>query len=253
MHHLFNKNKLLLIIILCLGIIYLMIPHFKQRYENQHNLLPSIQDNEVYERLLLGIDVSEHQGEIDWNKVADSSIDFAIIRSSYGWSDYLKQTDDFFERNYKEATLNQIPVGIYHYSYATTEEEALKEAEFVIHLLKNKHIDYPIFYDLEDECIIELESDTIEKIAITFLERLKKEGYCVGIYTNPNFLSRLSQEIVNQYDLWLANYNVKPNQDFNYTMWQYSCYGKVYGIEGDVDLNFCYYNYPSYIKDHYSK
>ena len=235
------------VLIIALSIIIFFV--YKQ-YQHQKVITPlySLESHE-YERLTLGIDVSEHQQSIDWKKVADSSIEFAIIRSSYGWSDYVNQTDAYFEQNYHHAKENGIKVGIYHYSYATTIDEATKEAEFVLHLLKNKKMDYPIFYDMEDECMSDLDQETLTAIASTFCERLKKEGYYVGLYTNPNFLSRMNLEQIKQYDLWLANYNVMPTDDFEYGLWQYSCYGKVYGIDGDVDLNFSYYDYEKYIKD----
>lgn len=245
------KKKETLAFILVIVIAIMIISFFVFKQFNQKKVITplyTVESNE-YQRFSLGIDVSEHQNSINWKKVAESSVDFAIIRSGYGWSNYEKQTDKFFEDNYRHAKENNIEVGVYHYSYATNEEEAIKEAEFVIKLLHNKKIDYPVFFDMEDECINELDGTTLENIAKAFLERLKKEGYYVGLYTNLNVLSRMNIENIKQYDLWLANYNVQPTSDFEYGIWQYSNYGKIYGINGNVDLNFSYYNYPKYIKE----
>ena len=102
-----------------------------------------------------GIDVSKWQGEINWSKVKNSGIQFAMLRSSFGWG--ASYNDNFFEYNYKHAKEVGIAVGAYHYSYATTPEEAVKEADFCYSVIKGKRFEYPIAYDMEDNKVAALQ------------------------------------------------------------------------------------------------
>lgn len=196
----------------------------------------------------LGIDVSEHQGVIDWKAVSKGSVDFAIIRAGYAWNDTNDHTDKYFKQNVDQAKKHNIPIGAYHYSYATTVEEAEKEAAFFLSLVDGIQFDYPLYYDIEDECQDDLSQKELTDIVIAFLEEVKKAGYYVGLYTNPSHIEQLDMERLKEYDLWIANYNVQNIYEGPFGMWQYTCFGKVHGIEGDVDLNYCYYDYPSFIR-----
>lgn len=234
-----------LVIIILLAIFF--IP--KLNFTNKEIMTPIYNPkNTGLETFRLGIDVSEHQGTIDWKAVADSSVDFAIIRASYAWNDTGDHTDKTFKENIDQAQKHGIAIGAYHYSYATTPEEAKKEAEFFLSQIKGIQFQYPVYYDIEDECQDDLTKDQLTEIVLTFLQTLEKAGYYVGIYTNPNHISQLDMERLKNYDLWIANYNLQNVYDGDYGMWQYTCYGKVHGIAGNVDLNYCFYDYPAFIK-----
>ena len=130
-----------------------------------------------------GIDVSKFQGVIDWQEVK-KHIDFAIIRCGYG-SDDENQDDPFFKRNADECTRLKIPFGVYLYSYATNEKEALSEANHVLRLVKDYQMAYPVYYDLEDNNTTGRQSnEMIGNIAQTFAQRLEQEGYYVGMYAS---------------------------------------------------------------------
>ena len=115
-----------------------------------------------------GIDVSYHQGNINWNKVKNAGIEFAIIRIGYGMYDY--QKDKQFENNYKNARANRIPVGVYHYSYATSVEEAEKEANLVVKWLNGRDLDYPVYFDIEDSSQAKLGKSTLNAMCRAFCE-----------------------------------------------------------------------------------
>ena len=130
-----------------------------------------------------GIDVSKFQGLIDWQEVK-KHIDFAIIRCGYG-SNLESQDDPYFKRNADECTRLKIPFGVYLYSYATNEREALSEAKHVLRLVKDYQMAYPVYYDLEDNNTTGRQSNqTIANIAQTFAQRLEQEGYYVGMYAS---------------------------------------------------------------------
>ena len=151
--------------------------------------------------MLKGIDISYHNGEIDFSKVK-SQVDFIIIRSGYG----IKTTDSKevkFDIYYEEAEKNNIPVGTYWYCYATTTEEALLEAKTFLNKVKGKKFEYPIFYDIEERKILNQGKENVSKIAKTFLEEVEKNGYLVGIYSSASFLENLfDDEIKEKYIIW---------------------------------------------------
>lgn len=194
--------------------------------------------------MLKGIDVSYHNGVIDWRKVKAAGIQFAIIRCGYG-SDLKQQDDKQFKNNVIGCQKNGIPFGVYLYSYATNTSQARSEAEHVIRLVKGLKFDFPVFYDLEDDRI--KKSCTRAEIAENtevFCNTVSKAGYEVGIYANKYwFTNVLTEPIFNTYDRWVAQYADKCTFTGNYTMWQYSSTGKVNGINGYVDMNYCYKNY----------
>lgn len=191
---------------------------------------------------LKGIDVSTFQDNIDWNSV---DIDFCIIRAGYGRE--LSQKDDKLEDNYNGAKAHNIPVGVYWYSYATDEIDAVKEANACLEVLKGKQFEYPIFFDVEEQSQFNLGKAKVSAIIRAFCSTLEKAGYYVGLYMSENPLNNyVEDDILNKYDLWVANYSYKPKCECG--MWQHSCKGKVNGINGDVDLNYCYKDYPEIIK-----
>ncbi|MBW7572894.1 GH25 family lysozyme [Caproiciproducens faecalis] len=202
--------------------------------------------------VLKGIDVSEHQGLVDWSSVKAAGVDFAILRTGYGNEMPETQTDDCFEDNYMAATANGIKVGVYHVSYATTPEIAVQEAQMCLTILNGRHLDYPVFYDIEsniegDADHASLTNDQLAAIVNAFCGTITASGYKTGIYSNTSmFNSKLSSPSLSGYDKWVAHYYVpSPGYSGNYTMWQYSDAGLVGGINTASDMDYCYTDYLS--------
>ena len=188
-----------------------------------------------------GIDVSYHNGTIDWKKVKQSEVEYAIIRCGYGTNDK-SQDDKKWEENVKGCVDNNIPYGVYLYSYADTVEKASSEADHAIRLLQGKKLKYPVYYDLEEDKIRDrLTKQQIADIAQTFCDKLSAKGYTVGIYANKDwFTNYLTDSRFNNWTKWVAQYNTVCNYRGKYDMWQCSSSGSVPGISGRVDLNYSY-------------
>ena len=188
-----------------------------------------------------GIDVSHNNGTIDWKRVKQSEVEYAIIRCGYG-SDSKSQDDKKWEKNVKGCTDNNIPYGVYLYSYADTVEKASSEADHAIRLLQGKKFKYLVYYDLEEDAIRKKLSKTeIANIAKTFCNKLSAKGYTVGIYANKDwFTNYLTDSCFNNWTKWVAQYNTVCNYQGKYDMWQCSSTGRVPGISGNVDLNYSY-------------
>lgn len=192
---------------------------------------------------LKGIDVSEHQGVINWAKVK-SQIDFAILRAGYGR--YESQKDKQLENNVKGCTDNNIPYGFYWYSYAKTTADALAEAKTCYNIIKKYNATYPIFFDLEDPTQASLPKSTLTNIVKAFCDYLEDQGLFVGLYSNLDWLyNRLGD--VSEYTIWLAQWASKPTYNKPFGMWQYSEKGTINGINGRVDLDYSYIDYPAVI------
>lgn len=192
--------------------------------------------------MLKGIDVSEHQGTIDWNKVK-GNVDFVILRAGYGHNNIDKQ----FVRNICECNRLGIPVGIYWFSYAYTTDMAINEANFAVQAIKNYKIDLPVFFDFEydsvnyaNKCGVTVNQRLATDMVKAFCERIKELGYKPGNYSNQDFiLNKFYNDELTQYPLWYAYYNQNKNRDC--MIWQYSESGRVPGINTDsVDMNYCY-------------
>lgn len=197
------------------------------------------------------IDVSVHQGKIDWPKVK-KHIDGAIIRCGYG-SDFEKQDDKRFKENVEACIENDIPFGVYLYSYAKTKDQAKSEAAHVIRLLnpyKDK-LSYPVYYDLEEAGT---ENGAVER-ALVFGEIIEAEGYWCGIYANQHWWRNYLKNGLDRYTKWVAKYSKEKPSGISgtYDIWQYSSEGSVPGIEGDVDMNICYRDFPAAIKENVTK
>ena len=188
-----------------------------------------------------GIDVSYHNGTIDWKRVKQSEVEYAIIRCGYGTNDK-SQDDKKWEENVKGCTDNNIPYGVYLYSYADTVEKASSEADHAIRLLQGKKLKYPVYYDLEEDKLRDkISKQTIADIAQTFCDKLSAKGYTVGIYANKDwFTNYLTDSRFNNWTKWVAQYNTVCNYKGKYDMWQCSSTGRVPGISGNVDLNYSY-------------
>ena len=197
-----------------------------------------------------GIDVSTWQGIIDWPRAKASGVDFAMLRASYGWMNKDKQTDSQFCRNMKEAKAAGVACGAYHYSYATTVEEAKKEAAFFLDIIKGYSFEYPLAFDMEDGCQKNLGRELLTSIAYAFLEEVEKAGYYVCLYTNLDWIkNRLDMGKLSRFDLWLAQWNTSPTYEGNFGIWQYTSKGNVPGIDGNVDMDLSYKDYPAIMKD----
>lgn len=189
---------------------------------------------------LKGIDVSEHNGKINWKKVKKSGIDFAILRVGYG-KDLKKQDDKYFKANAKGCKKAGIPFGVYIYSYANSVEKAKSEAEHVLRQIKGLKLSLPVFYDLEDEATTgKCSNKKILKIAKEFYSYITSAGYKFGVYANKYwFTTKLTDKWYDKYR-WVAQYAKKCTYKGDYFMWQYSDTGKVNGINGDVDMDYLY-------------
>ena len=196
-----------------------------------------------------GIDVSEHQGSnIDWAKVKDSGVQFALLRCGYGM-DLKEQDDSTFLRNAKECERLGIPYGVYLYSYAKTTDSAKSEAAHAIRLLKGRKLDYPVYFDLEDETVAPIGKAQILTNAKTFVTALEKAGYWAGVYANLYWWNTyLTDSWYDRVAKWVAQFNNECQYQKEYGIWQYSNSGKVPGIPGRfIDLNYAYVDYPSKI------
>ena len=188
-----------------------------------------------------GIDVSYCQGKIDFSRIDKNQVQFAVIRSSFGWE--ANQKDEYFERNYKGFRSLGIPVGAYHYSYAKTREEAIKEAKYCLECIRGKSFELPVFIDMEEQSCAAAGKRACTDVAKAFIGTMEKAGYRSGIYTNPNWLENYlyKNEIIGRMDLWLAQWgSSKPYCDC--MLWQYNVgkSGSVSGISGEIDLDYCY-------------
>ncbi|HBC2028672.1 TPA: SH3 domain-containing protein [Clostridium perfringens] len=195
--------------------------------------------------MLKGIDVSEHQGRIDWEQVK-GNIDFAILRAGYGRNNIDKQ----FIRNIEECNRLGIPVGIYWFSYAWNTEMAKNEARYVLEAIKGYRVDYPISYDLEYDTLNYASKNgvTIGKRLATdminaFCSTIEQAGFKAMNYANPDFINNKFYNNEVNYPLWLAWYGVSEEKAkaYNCDMWQYSESGSIAGIgTNSVDMNYCY-------------
>ena len=194
-----------------------------------------------------GIDVSVHNGNIDWNKVKADGIEFAILRAGFGRLE--KQKDEKFDQNYAGAKAAGIPVGAYWYSYAMDEDEARLEADVFLSVIKGKQFEMPVYFDLEEKKQFDLGKEKVSAIMRAFLEKVEKAGYFVGLYGSASSLTtHTADDIKTHYTIWLAHWVDKTNYSGAYGIWQYSEKGKVDGISGNVDLDICYKDFPTIIK-----
>lgn len=195
------------------------------------------------------IDVSKHQGTIDWKSARNSGIQHAIIRAGYG--SYLNQKDPKFDANVKGCEDNGINWGAYWYSYAESVEEARQEARIFLQVVKGLKPTMPLVYDMEYEPgILALDNATRTAMVKAFLGELEAAGYYAMLYCSTNFLkTKLNYKELTSYDIWAAQYGPSCNSPLPYGIWQYSSTGSVPGISGNVDLDIMYKDYPKIIKN----
>ena len=195
----------------------------------------------------MGIDVSAHQGKINWAKVKESGVDFAIIRCGFrGQTAGNIYEDTYFKTNVSGAIANGIKVGIYFYSTAINETEALEEAAWVVSKIAPYNITYPVVYDFEDfgsyRCV-GVDGQQATKNALIFLNYVRSSGYEPMMYANKrDITNRLSRSSFTC-KFWLAHYTENTDYKGSFNMWQYTSKGSVPGISGNVDMNIAYFNY----------
>lgn len=197
-----------------------------------------------------GVDVSQYQGDIDWEQVKAAGIDFAMIRvgyRSYGGGEI--HFDESFAKNLQGANDACIKTGVYFFSQAVTTDEAIEEADAVIDAIAPYNITYPVVYDWEliYEDSARTDSISVEMLAdccISFCERVKSAGYTPMIYQNKNTsMYKLDLPRLTAYDFWLAEYDEKPSYYYRFQMWQYASDGTIPGISGEVDMNLSFKDY----------
>jgi GH25 family lysozyme M1 (1,4-beta-N-acetylmuramidase) len=199
-----------------------------------------------------GIDVSQWQGNsIDFGKVKAAGYSFVIIRCN-NWDNCAGGVvkDSCFEENYRKAKAAGLDVGAYYYTWQTDADGAAYDAELCKSYLKGKTFDYPIYFDLEWQKAFAKGRLTCSSMVETFCDTLEKAGYFAGLYISRSPLQTyITSSVANRYALWVAEYGSKCNYGGTYGRWQYSSEGKVSGISGNVDMDICYVDYPTIIKE----
>ncbi len=196
---------------------------------------------------VMGIDVSKWNGKIDWKAVKNSGVSYVIIRCGYrGSSQGALIEDSKFKENIQGAIDAGLKVGVYFFTQAVDNAEALEEASMVLDLVKKYKITYPIFLDVEPSGgrADSLTKEERTAICKTFCETIEKYGYTAGVYANKTWLTnKIDASALSGYKIWLAQYASTPTYTGRYDMWQYKDTGKVSGINGNVDLNMSYLGY----------
>lgn len=187
-----------------------------------------------------GIDVSHHQGVINWDAVKAAGIDFAVIRCGYG-ADQTDQDDKQWARNVSECERLGIPYGVYFYSYAVTADMAVSEAAHAVRLLQGHHPDLPVFYDMEENRQLVVGNSGLAEMARIFNDIVSSAGYEVGVYSSLNWWNQyLTDPVFENWYRWVAQWGSACTYGGRYEMWQYTSGGTVNGISGNVDMNHWY-------------
>lgn len=196
------------------------------------------------EKARVGVDVSAYQGEIDWKQVADSGVEFAMIRCGYrGYSKGVIVPDKTFEQNIRGALDAGLEVGVYFFSQAIDTWEAREEADYVLEAIRDYSITYPVAFDWEFIDSSEARTSGMSATDVTncagvFCDMVAQAGYTPTVYFNQD-VGYLTYQLdqLNQFPFWLAEYRQTPTFYYHFDLWQYTHRGSVPGIEGSVDLN----------------
>lgn len=202
-----------------------------------------------------GIDVSYHQGIIDWERVAADGIDFAMIRIGYrGYEKGIMHRDELSESYISGAQAAGIDVGVYFYSQAVSEAEAREEAVYVCELIKDSEIKYPVVFDWElpddsEARTLGTTTETLNKCAAAFCREITDRGYTAMLYSNLKMaLTKYDMQTLSAYDFWYVEYkdgHNPPSYPYELQMWQYASDGRVDGIDGYVDMNISFVDYAA--------
>lgn len=191
-----------------------------------------------------GIDISAHNGFIDFNKLK-GNVDFVIIRAGYG-KHYI-QKDQYFERNYIECKRVGLPCGAYWYSYATTVQEAEEEARTFLKVIGTRQFEFPLYFDIEEKK--QMVKGLYMDLITAFCTVIESEGYYAGVYSSKSALENFADaNIGNKYTVWVAQWGKSCAYKSRYAMWQHSSTGNYDGIVGNVDENICYKDFESIMK-----
>lgn len=193
-----------------------------------------------------GIDVSRHQGNIDWAKVAQDGVEFAFIRVAYrGYGTGKMEEDSYFDQNVQGAQAAGIKTGVYIYSQAITEEEVLEEANLVLQKVAPYQLECPIVFDVElvsgaNGRMNNITPEERTNLALLFCQTIEAAGYKPMIYHNTEMGAlKIDVSALEDYDKWFASYSETLYYPYEYKVWQYTPHGKVAGISSEVDLNIC--------------
>lgn len=200
-------------------------------------------DQDTGKPYILGVDVSKYQGSIDWAKVKEDGIRFAILRvgSSNNNGVYI---DPYFEENYLGCIANGIAVGAYIFTYADTESEQNEEILKFLPALTGKTFKYPVFVDVEYSGLATLGSSQLSSLIKRYMDILDQKGFIPGWYSYTNFInSYIDKDMLKDYPLWVADYRSALGYAGPYDIWQYTSSGTVSGINGNVDMNRDYRGY----------
>lgn len=218
---------------------------FVSMFAEQENSADMLRDDFLIlgEDKVYGISVSVWQGDIDWKKAKKSGVKFAIIRDGYGRNEP-GQIDTKFERNIKLAKEAGIDVGVYHYSYAKSPEDAVNEANFCLSNIDGRKLTYPVAFDIEDKSVKHLDKRTLTDICIAFCETIKSAGYTPAIYCYSDWIeeNRFFMDDLSAYDLWISDWDVDA-PSYDCAIWQCSDKGSISGIKGDVCIEVAFKNY----------
>lgn len=194
----------------------------------------------------VGIDVSKWNGEIDWDKVKNAGVQYAIVRAGYRGSVTGSLVEDpYFAANMKGAAASGMPVGVYFFTQAVNEVEAVEEASAVLSLIREYKLEYPVFIDTEGAGgsgrADGLDAETRTLVCEAFCRTIENAGYDAGVYASRNwYRNRLFADRLENYCIWLAEYRSVPLYQGYYQMWQYTSKGQIDGISGNVDMNVSY-------------
>ena len=235
---------------------YMTVPYNKDADKHNYDWSKLDKTNGMYKyedsnyTSKLGMDVSSHQGNIDWKKVKEAGVDFVIIRLGYrGYGESGKiLIDNYFEKHYQGAKAAGLEVGVYFFSQAINMDEVKEEAEFVFKNLQGKQISYPVVYDLEKikdnvARTDNLTSEEITNMTLEFCRLVKEKGYTPSVYGNSKaFTTKMALEKLNEYSKWYAGYPEAGNYDYplypyEFDLWQYTETGTVPGVNTKVDIN----------------
>ena len=192
--------------------------------------------------MLKGIDVSGYQGNIDWKKVKNDGVKFAIIKLGTIYDEDENSVESTFEKNYNECIKNNIPVGVYVYNYCNSIEALKKGANWVLEVLNKRILNLPVYLDMEDKTIVSEGKAALTNQCNEFAKILTNAGYKAGVYANLNWFENYLEpkNFNSNISVWVAQYYKECEYEGKYDIWQYSSSGKVDGISGNVDMNYLY-------------
>ncbi len=201
-----------------------------------------------------GIDLSYHQkaGRVNFKRLKSLGYEFVIIRAGYG--KYINQKDKAFDDHYQTAVNAGLKVGAYHYSYALSVKDAIKEAECFLEWIKNKRLEYPVAFDIEDDCQKKLAIEERTDIALAFMTKVEEAGYYTMLYSSANWLTkRLDMSRLKHFDVWLACYSSEERRKKLYSgqfgIWQHTSSRYLPAVyKSRLDENYAYKDYAEIIK-----